>query len=105
MARVRIKVTATDGGACDGCRSMTRAVDGVQIGVVSLLACNCQNPYGSISTFTSVSHNLPCIRSIMNGQVGNVQNGGITMQISMPPSTTRRPLNFFQGFFPSISTI
>ncbi len=46
---------------------MLLANDGVQIGVVSTVPKNCANPDESKSVFTSVSRNLPWIRSIMFG--------------------------------------
>lgn len=79
---------------------MLQADDGVQIGVVSFVTLGCENT-GTRSIFTSVARNLPWIRRIMNGQMTNmddIQPGSITIP-TQPPATTRRPLNFFQGFF------
>lgn len=84
---------------------MTRADDGVQIGIVSLVPSDCRNPAGSISTFTSVARNLPWIRRVMNGQMENmddIQQGSITIPVQ-PSASTSRPV--FQGFLPNVNTI
>ncbi len=56
---------------------MLRASDGVQIGIVSLVPGNCENPNKLVSTFTSVARNLQWIRRTM-GDRGMNQMGSAT---------------------------
>lgn len=79
---------------------MLRAYDDVQIGIVSLAPASCKNEAGLISTFTSVARNLDWIRSIMNENCGNNQQGSGTVRPNTIPTNnkaTRKPVNMY-GF-------
>lgn len=77
---------------------LLRADDGVQMGIVSFAPSNCENPYGAISTFTSVARNLDWIRRTMigDGENNQLENASTTWRPATVPSnnipaTTPRP--------------
>lgn len=78
---------------------MLRADDGVQIGVVSLVPGQCENPTGSISTFTSVARNLQWIRSTMYANEANDQlaGGSIPLPANSLPTTLDGLLSNFKN--------